>query len=247
MTEGLRHRSVMQNMTSFESCDSNNDSGSSRRTKGLTLESMKAASPQYMGYILKLHIPILYSFLPRFIQQLFNRAAIRFPSLFSSFVPSWKRRNLVLLGGYLYKFDDNSNCPKGSPIPIDELDVHLVLAINEYDFGGVTIHELGLPTSYRGIFCVSNLSKLTYFACLTNTEAQTWVNSIREGRQETIKRQMGHATKDSYPPLWDHFDTLGRSLAQSKQRIRKRIEQQNNNDMELVNVSGGSLPRGYYG
>jgi PH domain len=239
--------------TTFESSNSNtnNNRHGGSSTGGLSLESMKASSPQNMGFVLKLHIPILYSFLPRFIQQLLNRAAARF-TFFSSFVPTWKRRYLILLGGYLYKFDtDNDKShPKGSPIPLDGLNVHLVTSIHEYDFGGVTINELGLPSNHNrggGIFYVSNINKTTYYACTNADDAQTWVNSIREGRQETIKRNMGHSINDSYPKIWDHYDTLGKSLTQSKHRIRTRIEQQKLNDMELVSISGGPVPRGYYG
>lgn len=173
-----------------------------------------------------------------------KRVASKFPFL-SFLLPSWKPRYLVLLGSFVYKFAEDKGKPKGSPIPLDSLDVQLVMRSDPdlmfLDF------EKDIPSGYGAVFCISNLRKKYYFACSDISEATTWINSLRQARQESVTRSMGHAPQDSYPPKWKYFDSHGRSLLKSKDRIHMKMEQQSLHEMELIGISGGPIPRGYYG
>ena len=75
-----------------------------------------------------------------------------------------------------------------------------------------------------------------------------WVNSLRQARQEAVTRSMGHAPADSYRKAWSYFDGLGKNLVKSKERIRRKMEEQGMREMEMSSLSpGGGLPRGIYG
>ena len=57
---------------------------------------------------------------------------------------------------------------------------------------------------------------------------------------------MGHvADASAIPVQWRHWDAVGRSVAQRKERIRRRLAV-----LEMTSTStvvGGVYPRGYYG
>ena len=213
-----------------------------KRSTGLSLQSTLAASPQQAGKVQKLHMSSFFTILPKFLQRWIHQL------WFLSFLrPSWKPRYLVLLGSFLYKFPDDERHdqqPKGSPIPIDEADVHLV---GVHEDSAVSFCK-DMLTAGSTVICVSTLRKRNYYACSTREEALTWLNSLREAKQEVVTRSMGHASQDSYPQSWTYFDSLGRSLLNSKDRIHQRIAQSNLRELELSNFSdGGPAPRGFYG
>jgi hypothetical protein len=75
-----------------------------------------------------------------------------------------------------------------------------------------------------------------------------WVRSLQEARQETITRNMGHASTMPYPRSWQYFDSLGKGLAKSKERIKQRLEDSRMREMEMTNFAeAGPLPSGYHG
>ena len=209
-------------------------------SSGLVASSLLASSPTHHGNALKLHVPLFYTICPEFLQSL-----IRSVWCFSSLRPQWKKRYLILVGSYLYKFlsPSSSSSVKGSPIPVDAFDVHIVEDCDreDGDLWGVT-----LPCGYEGMFCVSSIRKQQYYAVPTRQDATVWVTSLRERRHETIRRSMGHTAHMPYPPAWNHLDGLAASLVQSKERIRQRQQHlsSTNRDMDMA---AGPLPRGYYG
>ena len=188
---------------------------------------------------MKLHIPIFFTILPGWVQKL-----IRY--FFKFLAPTWKPRYLIQIGGYLYKFnDESSRAPKGSPLPVDELDVHLLDDWHRDVDGIDDVASLTLP-DYEGYFCVSTLRKRQYYAVATRDDALVWVNTLRQARQDTITRTMGHARDQHYP--YQYLDALGSSLVKSKDRIRAQIEQTTLREMELTTMgTGGPIPRGYHG
>ena len=189
---------------------------------------------------MKLHIPIFFTLLPGWVQKL-----IRY--CFQFLAPTWKSRYLIQLGGYMYKFaDESSRAPKGSPLPVDEIDVHMLDHWNT-DVDGVVDAAtcLALP-GYEGYFCIATLRKRQYYAVATREDALVWVNTLRQARQDTITRTMGHARNQPYP--YEYFDALGSSLVKSKNRIRSQIEQTTLREMELTTMgTGGPVARGYHG
>lgn len=210
----------------------------------LSRDCMKSAFPQHTGLVLKLHVPVFYAILPSFIQSFVKRIVVivGFKALTNATLPQWKPRELVLLGSYLYKFVENEKTPKGTPILIQSVEINM---ISSHDFTRGTRCELMGQCS--GFFSVSSLRKKYIFACKNETEARIWVNSLLQAQQEAIRRSMGHAQSDSYPEKWDQFDVLGSNLVKNKQRIQTRIERQSILDNELSGLTGGPIPRGYYG
>eukprot|EP00542_Grammatophora_oceanica_P018196 CAMPEP_0194049198 /NCGR_PEP_ID=MMETSP0009_2-20130614/29990_1 /TAXON_ID=210454 /ORGANISM="Grammatophora oceanica, Strain CCMP 410" /LENGTH=220 /DNA_ID=CAMNT_0038695291 /DNA_START=139 /DNA_END=801 /DNA_ORIENTATION=- len=203
----------------------------------LSASSLLSASPTQQGRALKLHVPVLYTLLPSFIQNF-----IRNVSFLAFLGPTWSERLLVLCGSYVYKFvNESSKAPKGSPLPVDVVNVSLVQESTELD--GVI-----LPVGYKAIFQVSTLRKKQYYAVPTKEEAMIWITSLQDARQEAIRRSMGHAANMPYPKSWSYFDTLAVGLVKSKDRIRQRLEEQNMREMELSSLTdGGPIGRGYFG
>lgn len=220
----------------------------------LTLPRMLNASPQHHGLVQKLHIPFFYSWLPRFLQRLISSVG------FLSFLaPKWKRRYLILLGSYLYKFSDNTddsgaskkndrvvshseNFPKGSPIPVESIDINTMSA---YEVPFCPIPPGGKNCTFA---LAEGFGKIRFYAAESPEQAATWLNSLREARRESITRSMGHAPVDSFPTSWIYFDNLGRSLCERKERIRSKVERSNLREIEMSSiVEGGPVPRGYFG
>jgi hypothetical protein len=210
--------------------------------RGLAAQSLIDSSPNHHGVVLKLHIPVLYSVLPEFIQRF-----ILSWSLLSSWIgPSWKQRHLILCGSYLYKFKDrSSSSPKGCPFEIDHTKADIIRRHNYSD----VLPEIGnVPPGYDAIFTVSTLRREQYYAVADMDEALLWVRSIQEAKQESIKRNMGHANNVPYPQSWRHFDTLGKSLVKQKTRIRQKLEESNLREMEMTDFGKiGPMPRVYHG
>lgn len=204
---------------------------------GLAAKAMIDTSPQQHGVVLKLHVPILYSILPGFLQRV-----ILVWSFLSFLVPRWQQRYLILCGSFLYKFKDQTSAiPKGSPFEVEALSVEKL--------SGQLFPELGfLPPGFTAVFSVSTLRRQHYYAVADEEEAMLWVRSFKEARQEVITRNMGHALNVPYPRIWSHFDSLGKGLVKSKERIKDRLERSNLREMEMTNFAEvGPLPRGYHG
>jgi len=235
---------------------------------GLVAKSLIDSSPQHHGVVVKLHVPLLYSILPTFIQQfILNWSFLLAPLSFlfgHQFGPSWKERYLILCGSYLYKYKNrSSSVPKGSPFDIETISRVDVIrttsnnnsnTINSNNNHNNILAEIGdLPVGYTGIFIVSTLRRKHYYAVSNIEETMIWVRSINDARQEAITRNMGHATNVPYPATWKYFDTLGKSLLKSKTRIKNRVEQyqsQQSSQMEMTEfmgspAPGGSFPSGY--
>jgi hypothetical protein len=207
---------------------------------GLSAKAMIDVAPQHHGSVKKLHVPVFYSILPSIIQRI-----ILSWSCLKSFAPSWKERHMILCGSYLYKFKDTSSTiPKGSPFDIKTLTTD-ILRTSDRD---KNISEFGnLPAGYSSIFTVSTLRRHHYYAVSDTEEAMLWVRSLHEARQEGITRNMGHASNVPYPSSWRHFDSLGKGLVKSKDRIKERMEKSGLEHMEMTAFPEGQIPRGYYG
>lgn len=250
MSHNLRQRSTMR---PSDNTAPNVSDAVERKNKGLTVQSLERASPQHTGSVQKLRIPFLYSTLPQFLQRIVMKVWC-----FSFLRPVWQSRYLILLGSYLYKFkcDDGRNLlneqPNGAPVRLDHMNVYLVATNSGYDDYDALIAQNLLNQNTRDdgscIFCIVTFRKKYYYACSDHEEALLWVNTLREACQESVKRTMGHAAKDSFPSNWKYYDALGEDLVNRKDRIRTRLQQSNLRELEMSNFTeGGPLPRGYYG
>ena len=222
-------------------------SSAPRRQTALSAPNMLQASPQHHEYVMKLKVPVFFSFLPRFLQRIICQV-----SFLSFLAPRWERRFLILLGGYLYKFTndmDPTKEPKGSPLPISSVDINLLDSNDAtQQLDAAVALELLPPPACQGLFLVSTLRKKHYYATTTAEDAETWVNSLRQAREEAIKRSMGHAPAGSYPTKWTHYDRLGKSLVDRKDRIQRRMQESNVRELEMSSMTdGATAPRGYFG
>ena len=218
----------------------------------ISAKSLIDTIPQHHGVILKLHVSLIYKILPLFIQRFILNWS--FLSNWLGLGPSWKQRYLILCGSYLYKF--NNSAPnskiKGTPFHVETIDVELLSNVAQSDDGFIFP---SLPVGYNKIFCVSTLRRQHYYAVLDNTEANIWIQSINETKQEAITRNMGHSKQMPYSKLWYHYDCLTNDIVKRKERIKSRMEESNNrriiSEMEMtpmsIGSSGGTFSRGYYG
>lgn len=235
--ECIEHSAKTNHLT--KNSQSNRSSGKSM----LSATNLQNAFPQHSGTVLKLHIPPLYTFLPHFFQTIILQIWC-----FKFLRPHWQSRYLILLGSYLYKFTTISSVePKGCPLAMESIDVHLM---DE----STIVNDIGrmvpLPIGYTTMICCATFRKKYYYACTSHEEAMAWIHAIRDAQHESVKRSMKqHTPVDSYPTQWNYYDRLGRSIVQRKDRIRKRMEEYR--ELELTSIvgggDGGPAPRGYYG
>jgi hypothetical protein len=220
----------------------------------LTLAVLLKAEPSHHGHVLKLHIPPIFLFLPAFLERILVSSWFCkwFPCSYL-FIPRWKRRYLVLLGNYVYRFDDDNETdePKGSPTPVDSIQTRIthtsqsIQYVSE-DADMATVIKATMPIGYKGCFVIeSGDGKCRYFATATAIDATTWVNSLTSGSKESITRQMGHASHIPYPASWKVIDNLGKDLYARKERIKNKMRSVENSDFESSSM--GTLPKGYFG
>mmetsp|Transcript_3888 Transcript_3888/g.8285 ORF Transcript_3888/g.8285 Transcript_3888/m.8285 type:complete len:236 (+) Transcript_3888:79-786(+) len=206
----------------------------------LSAPALLAASPIHAGFAMKLHVPVFYSFLPSPVQWVLSSWC---PTGWS---PQWKRRYLIALGGYLYRFkDENGSTPKGAPITVDITEARIISrgdtsTSNEFN----CLLDL-LPDGCDTVFEVSSLAKTQYFAVESREEALAWVNSIRQMRQDSITRNMGHSKGMPYPKQWESFDASARRLQEQKERIKNRMSALDKKEQEMQTL-GGSANMGYF-
>ncbi len=206
----------------------------------LSAQALLAASPIHSGLAMKLHVPVFYSFLPSPIQWLLSNRWCP-----TSWSPQWKRRYLIALGGYLYRYkDENGSTPKGAPVTIDITEARIIsrgdTSSNEFN----CLLDL-LPDGCDTVFEVSSLAKTQYFAVESREEALAWVNSIRQMRQDSITRNMGHSKDVPYPKQWESFDASARRLQEQKERIKNRMSALDKKEQEMQTL-GGSANMGYF-
>ena len=101
-----------------------------------------------------------------------------------------------------------------------------------------------LPPDCQAVLELSSVGKTQYFALSEKEEAQTWVNTLRQMRQDCITRKMGHS-KVPYPREWVAFDSAAKRLIDKKNRVKAKLESLDRKEMEMQNLGGGNL--GYYG
>jgi len=212
--------------------------------RNLSFVSVQKANPSQQGQVFKLHTPLLYSVIPACLVRILTRL-LRYSNYTSHLAPTWKQRNLVMLGNYIYRFNCiSSKSINGSPIPLDEISVKLVSRRDkEY------AHLDDLPPCYNAVFAISSITKTRFYAVSSEEEASTWVNSIRQGHQECIKRKMGHSEHVPYPKAWRHIDMVGENVLQRNNRIKKIMKRHEVRDIELRSLdsgSGGPLSMGVF-
>lgn len=220
---------------------------------GMNASTLLTSSPSHHSPVMKLNIPILYSISPEWLQNILRYCP-------GPFKPTWNERYLIQIGKYLYRFsyknDDSHSTPpqmksKGSPIPLDQIQIKLISKSSillDHDREIRSLRE-DLPSFCDGFFSLSFGGETKYYACQTEEDAVTWVNSLQEGRQSAITNNMGHDQRP-YPKNWKYIDSLGEQLYKRKDRIKEAIRRNDRNQMEMMNLNDyghSAMPRGFYG
>merc|ERR1712218_555844 len=197
--------------------------------RNLSASLLLSNSPSYHGEVLKLHTPIYYEVCPNFLVDFLSCFCEK---MCPSVLPTWRMRYLIVLGSYMYKFNNSySSSPKGSPTLLESISDVRIIQNEDLEEG---IPEL--PDGYESLFSITTFGKIRYYATLNNEHAVTCVNSLREGRQEAITRSMGHAANIPYPSSWKYFDALGKDLSNSKKRVRKKVDEMNQKNIEMTGI-----------
>lgn len=122
------------------------------------------------------------------------------PYILPCFYPKWKRRFLVLVGNYLYRFEsEDGERPKGIPIPIDSVVVKV-------------LEEEG------SVFELSTIRKSYLFRVESLALAREWANAITQRKFQSIKENMGHAPVKSEVK---RVNQLGFKLFDQKMRAER--------------------------
>ena len=213
----------------------------SSSSSSIRLDAASQAFPQQSGPVQKLSMPTFFLFLPSWMQRWI------FSVSFLSFLcPTWKTRHLVLLGSYLYRFETAHGTLKGSPVLISSLNVHVLDDMDDDKAVSLAVRWASRRFEPSAILCLRTLTQSHYYACASSADARVWLTSICDAQQEAVRRSMGHvADAAAVPAQWRHWDVLGRSVAQRKERIRRRMAA-----IEMTSAStevGGLYPRGFYG
>lgn len=236
MAGELRQRSVAHNVAGREGADPTNMVN--YEESHLSARALLAASPIHSAPAMKIHVPAMYTFLPATAQWFLSRCCPR------SWSPQWKRRYLIALGEYLYRFkDEDGSSPKGAPIPAATTDARIITS-NDVEDGEFSPVLDVLPDGCNAVFEVSSIGKTQYFAVESREEAMLWVNSLRQMRQDAITRNMGHSKDIPYPKEWKSFDASAKRLKDQKARIKSKLEAMDRKEQEMRSLGGGSAPMG---
>jgi hypothetical protein len=78
-------------------------------------------------------------------------------------------------------------------------------------------------------------------------DALVWVNALQEAKHECTRRSMGHANRDSYPNQWRYYDSLGKSRLQHKERVRSKVEETSEMEMNRLVGEVGLMSNAHFG
>jgi hypothetical protein len=202
--------------------------------------------------------------------------------------PFWVERYFILVGDYLYKYKPNSKNQmtianshshntnmklKGSPIPIQNITItplqrlsHGIISrstttTTNTNTNTNTMLTDNVPTHPRcnGYFSITQrISKTTYYATETPSDAHTWINILHSAKQECIMNQLGHNGHNGNSKPKDvkveYMNVLGKQMVDRKERIRDLIRKKELEDVEFICLNGagvgggiGGHPRGVFG
>jgi hypothetical protein len=243
--------------SSATSTISSSQTNVTRKSDALAASNLLKSNPTHSGQVLKLDVPLFYSLLPTWFQRI-----LRY--LPSPFRPSWKRRYMIQIGKYLYRYQIDANPGirevserskmnlKGTPILLSTSQtsslIQTTYGLQPANQEEVIAYASDLPPFCSGFFSITSDGETRYYAVSTAEEANTWVNSLRQGRQSNIELSMGH-DKRPYPENWRYIDTMGDERVQRNKRVKDLIRTTERREIERMEYfdGGASASRGYFG
>jgi len=205
------------------------------------------SSPTHHGQVMKLNVPLLYAMAPTWLQRILRTCP-------SPFRPSWKKRYMIQIGKYIYRYQINGSTShqskmklKGTPISIDTVQSK-PLHLTTYGLQTVNNQEIiafaqDLPSSCSGYFSITTSGETRYYAVSSTEDANTWINSLRQGRQSNIELTLGH-DKRPYPESWRYIDAIGEQRVNKNGRIKEIMKGSERKEMEMMEfMDGGATNR----
>lgn len=245
------------------------------RSTEITSSTLLKSNPIHHSKIYKLKIPFIYTILPTPLLTILQFCI--YPLLLLCNIklkPYWVQRYFILIGNYIYKFQPNSIGSmgkndmkmKGCPIPLQSITVS---SLQRTAYGIITpnpninqntyIHDssdmmdvtIPIQMNCNGYLTINSNSKTSYYATTTQLDAQTWINVLRDARQECITYNMGHSKRPIGKEV-EYVNMMGKRIVDQKQRISDLIRRRELEEVEMICLDGGGvgsggLPRGYFG
>ena len=219
----------------------------------LAASTLFKSNPTHHGQVMKLNVPMIYSLSPTWFQRILRTC----PSYFR---PSWKKRYMIQIGKYMYRYkisgaaSDQSNMElKGTPVSLDtaqskplHLTTYGLQVANDQE---VIAFAADLPSICSGYFSITSAGETRHYAVATKEEATTWINSIRQGRQANIELTMGH-DKRPYPESWRYIDAMGDERVKRHGRVKNLMVGTERREMEMMEFMDGGMNsgnRGHFG
>lgn len=239
----------------------------------LTSSVLLRSNPIHHSKIYKLKIPLVYTIVPTVVLNVIHICLFPILKLCNIQIkPFWVERYFIVIGNYLYKFQPNGKGSmgkndmklKGSPIDLQTMTVTSQYLSNN----GTTIvssptnnnhshsdriemYDVPSIPNCHGYFTITTKGMTNHYACETQLEARTWINTLHQARQECITTSMGHSKKPLTKQV-EYANMMGKSIVDRKERISSLIRNKEMDEVELMCLNGGgtgtgSLPRGYFG
>ncbi|GMI36595.1 hypothetical protein TeGR_g8770 [Tetraparma gracilis] len=163
-----------------------------------SLASLLASSPSLDLPCSKHAAPALLLCLPSSLASLLSR-------LLLLLLPAPKPRRLLLVGGYLYKFDPSTSALKGTPIPLGSVSA------------SPSPHPLSSVPCARLRVSSPSASKTRYYSFASAEDLSLFLSTLAARKAEQIKRDMGHSRVED--PSWKRADARAGQLVSRKGRI----------------------------
>ena len=170
--------------------------------------SLKGSSPSLSIIATQLPTPpMFFSCLPAFLVSLLAPFILSAP----------KDRELLLVGGYLYKFEKGpAKKLCGTPIPLRSLNAEVQVTT------GTSSLHLTITSS--------TTTKHRYYQLPNEDDYDFFIATVRERKVENIKREMGHTEVETEG--WKRADRAASSLVKRKGRIDEMARKKDRDSYE---------------
>jgi hypothetical protein len=257
MSQIRQRYAAVSNNTFSSSATTPSGQNATKKTDALAASNLLKSNPTNCGQVLKLDVPLFYSLMPTWVQRILRY----FPSPFR---PSWKRRYMIQIGKYLYRYQIDTNTGirevserskmklKGTPILLSTVHttplVQTTYGLQSANQEEVIANASDLPPFCSGFFSITSDGETRHYAVSTVEEANTWFNSLSKGRQSNIELTMGH-DKRTYPETWRYIDTMGEERVRRNKRVKDLIRTTDRREIDIMEYCNGGISgnRGHFG
>ena len=236
----------------------------------LAASTLLQSNPTQSGQIYKLDIPFLYSISPTWLQKAYHYI----PCLNRSLVPHWKKRYMIQIGKYLYRYqinerngnwnrntntDGNGNTNgngdvhgkkmklKGTPLPLQTIQTQ---RIQQTTRGVLSNHQDEIISFTSSIPSTCH----GFFSIISEGSTRYYAVSTPEEANVWINsirqgrqgciEQTMGHDRRPYPESWRYIDSVGEERCNRNRRIKDRLEQNGSRELEMMEFMAGSAGSG---